>query len=717
MSSNRYNKIVLPDGTTKRISKKITQTGGTRSEEAIDRDFDSEQPRMTAIYSPEKGWLKSHESWYDLLNIPPDYLITKCNKKNRVKPETQQAIRNWANRLHRLTDNPTGLARKLMHEDKKNPSADVGPYETYLNTTLKQDEKIAYQECNLSRKETSLTRDNKIRCQDLLNNPIPYDAPITNDIDFQTALNTSGMREETKQQITSCYNAGYRATEKGYPLFFEYTNFKHLQNIGSGDCLFIAFAHYLYIVDSLGGAIPNPLEDNTGLPDPKFLQMYGQQSVLTAQAHTLRNRVVKWLRDNMDNDNISGLSMTIKHDLAILALESTNIHSMATKYSILKEFIKQYPTEAQILGISTITPPKAITKLLSIFSDEDNFPNDTVLDLIETTLANTYLDSMSERSTYGGQPEITALAHLYNVDIAVLQEKDETLEYNSGYVYMPDPKGVIYLFHNQSVRGRGSLHYEIMFPLPKDRFVQSVIKRSSPAPSPYTTKKLMSLTGDELLNTVNKLFVNKLEHLDSLPTLQKKSMYDLIEYSLSVLDIEHRKNIVSILPILSMRNIPESEIAELWQEEHLQDTRLQKIFKSYVDSHFIKEIKHTQQLIKTLPVAFSSLDIVGDRMRMVLSTFLLVNGKPCEPEDLISMTMEEIYDMLSSLTDTEENTLIRSFFITEFMEHYYYNIIPLYSVLNPDKPIVIPGVNAKADIKTIYDLIQDLSEVIGFDLV
>lgn len=714
MSSNRYNKIILPDGTTKRISKKITQTGGTRPEQAIDRDFESEQPRMTTVYSPEKGWLKSHESWYDLLNITPDYLITKCNKKNRFKPETQQAIRNWGNRLYRLTDKPTGLARKLIDEDKQNPDADVVPYETYLNTTLKEDEKIAYQECNLSRKETSLIRDNKMRCQDLLNHPVPYDSPITNDIAFQEALNTSGMREETKQQIKNCYNAGYRPTDKGYQFAFEYDNFKHLQNIGSGDCLFIAFAHYLYIVESLGGVMPNPLADNTGLPDPKFLQVY-RQSVLTEQAHTLRNRVVQWLRDNMDNDNISGLAMTIKHDLAILALESPNIHSIATKYSILKEFVAQHPAEAQILGINEITPPKAIAELLSIFSDEDNFPNDTVLDLIETTLANSYLESMSERSTYGGQPEITALAHLYNVDIAVLQEHDGNLQYNSGYVYMPDPKGVIYLFHNQSVRGRGSLHYEIMFPLPQDRFVQSVIKRSSPSQS-YTSKKLMSLTGDELLNTVNKLFINKLEHLDSLPTLQKKSMYDLIEYSLSVLDAEHCKNIVSILPILSMRNIPESEIAELWQEEHLQDTRLQQIFKSYVDSKFVKDIKNTKELIKTLPVAFLSLDVVGDRMRTVLSTFLLVNGSPCDPEDLVSMTIEEIYDMLSSLTDSEENTLIRSFFITEFMEHYYYNIVPLYAVLNPEKPIVIPGVNAKADIKTIYDLIQDFSEVIGFDL-
>jgi hypothetical protein len=102
---------------------------------------------------------------------------------------------------------------------------------------------------------------------------------------------------------------------------------------------------------------------------------------------------------------------------------------------------------------------------------------------------------------------------------------------------------------------------------------------------------------------------------------------------------------------------------------------------------------------------------------MVLSTFLLVNGKPCDPEDLISMTIEEIYDMVSSLTQSEENSLIRSFFITEFMEHYYYNMIPLYSVINPEKPIVIPGVNAPADIKTIYDIIQDLSEVISFDLV
>ena len=714
MSSNRYNKIVLPDGTTKRISKKITQTGGTRPEADIDRDFDSTQPRMTAVYSPVKGWSKSHESWYDLLNIPPDYLISKCNKKNRFKPETQQAIRNWGNRLYRLTDNPTGLARKLMDEDKKKPDADVVPYETYLNTTLKEDEKIAYQECNLSRKETSLIRDNKIRCQDLLNNPVPYDSTITNDHDLQEALNTPGMREETKQRITNCYNAGYRPTEKGYQTVFEYANFKHLQNIGSGDCLFIAFAHYLYIVESLGGVMPNPLADNTGLPDPKFLQMHGQQSVLTEQAHTLRNRVVQWLRDNMDNDNISGLTITIKYDLATLALESANIHSLATRYSILKTFVKQHPTEARILGILNITPPKVITRLLSIFSDEDNFPNEAVLDLIATTLANSYLESMSEQGTFGGQPEITALAHLYNVDLAVLQENDGQLAYNSGYVYIPDPKGVIYLFHNQSVRGRGSLHYEIMFPLPPNRFVQSVIKSSSPIP--YINKKLMTLTGDELLNAVNKLFVNKLEHLDSLPTSQKKSMYDFIEYSLSVLDTEHCKNIVSILPILSMRHIPASDINELWQEEHLIDQRLQEIFKSYVNSHFIKEIKNTQELIKTLPVYFSSIVIVGDRMRVVLSTFLLVNGSPCDPEDLISMTMEEIYEMVSSLTDSEENTQIRSFFITEFMEHYYYNIIPLYSVLKSDKQIVIPGVNAQADIKTIYKIIQDFCEIIDFDL-
>ncbi len=715
MSSARYNKIVLPDGTTKRISKKITQTGGARPENSIDRDFDSEQPRMTAVYTPTNGWVKSHDSWYDLLKISPDYLISKCNKKGKSKPATQQALRNWANRLHSLTDNPTGNARKLIKEDKHNPMADKTPYETYLNTTLKQTEKIAYQECNLSRRESALTRENKVRCEDRLNNPVPYDSPIANDTDLQNALNTPGMRDETKQQIANCYNAGYRATDKNYPFFYDEANFKHLPNIGSGDCLFIAFAHYLYIVDSLGGVMPNPLEDNTGLPNPKFLTI-PKQDTLTMQAHDIRTRVVQWLRDNMDNDNIPGLAIKIKKDLAILALESSNIPPTTTKYRILTTFAQQHPAEAQILDIGT-DPKKDIEKLLTALSDEDNFPDENALDMIMTTLANAYLDKMSVYSTYGGQPEITALAHLYHVDVVVLQKHEGQLVYNTGYIYIPDPKGIIYLLHDQTVAGSGAAHYEIMFPLPARRFISSVSSGQQASP---TRKQLLSLTGDELLNTVNKLFVNKLEQLDSLPASRKKDMYDLIEYSLlgdGALDSEHCKNIVSILPILSTRRIPASKITELWNDEHLQDTRLQQIFKSYVDLRFIQAEKQTKELIKLLPSSFTSLVIVGDRMRMVLSTFLLDDtGKACNPEDLISMTLEDIYETVASLTNTEENARIRSYFITEFMEHFYYKIIPLYSAMKPKKPIIIPGVTAPADIKTIYEVIQTFSEVINFDL-
>jgi predicted DNA-binding protein len=208
-----------------------------------------------------------------------------------------------------------------------------------------------------------------------------------------------------------------------------------------------------------------------------------------------------------------------------------------------------------------------------------------------------------------------------------------------------------------------------------------------------------------------------MDNVDKLEsTSSKKIVYDFIKYGVNTLDQDQSKNFIYILPILSMRNIM-SNITELWPQDHIHDKNLQDIFKNYVDLQLTPELAQTEELINTLPKEFHNLVMVGDRMRFVLSTYLTddENVVSVRSDDLISLSIEELYNMVDNLT--EDKVKVKSYFITEFIEHFYYTIIPLYSALNPSTRIVIPGVNADKNISTICKLIKDFSSVINMDLV
>lgn len=228
---------------------------------------------------------------------------------------------------------------------------------------------------------------------------------------------------------------------------------------------------------------------------------------------------------------------------------------------------------------------------------------------------------------------------------------------------------------------------------------------------------LLSLSGDNLLTAMNHVFFNKMDNVDKLESTSSKTIvYDFIKYGVNTLDQDQSKNFIYILPILSMRNIM-SNITELWPQDHLHDKNLQDIFKNYVDLQLTPELSQTEELINTLPKEFHNLVMVGDRMRFVLSTYLTddENVVSVRSDDLISLSIDELYNMVDNLT--EDKVKVKSYFITEFIEHFYYTIIPLYSALNPSTRIVIPGVNADKNISTICKLIKDFSSVINMDLV
>jgi hypothetical protein len=227
---------------------------------------------------------------------------------------------------------------------------------------------------------------------------------------------------------------------------------------------------------------------------------------------------------------------------------------------------------------------------------------------------------------------------------------------------------------------------------------------------------LMSLTGDDLLTTMNRVFLNKLGSVDQLTAESAKIVYEFINHGLTTLEEEHCKNFLYILPILSMRHIT-FNLTELWSQDHLHDKKLQDMFKSYVDLRLTQEKQETETYINTLPKEFGNLVMIGDRMRLALATFLSTETEPVSPDDLISLSINEVYDIVNNLNPSTEATLVQSYFITEFMEHFYHSIIPLYSAMNPNKRIVIPGINASVNISTICSLIDEFSEVINMDLV
>lgn len=723
----RYSKISLPDGTVKRVSKKIIQKAGgpTRATDDIDRDFASSEPRMGLVWSDENGWQRSSPSWYDMLDISPEYLTEKCGADD--KPEMRQFIHNWGNSVFDINSPaPTGKAAELKERrrDKDIPVAVKSAHEQYLNTVVKETEKKAYQECKLGYRESSLSKVNKLLCEDFMCNPTPYDKPIDREEVLEDALKSDHVPAEKKDRMSACYRSGNACiVSPNYPSEYKTAMFTHIQNSGSGDCLFIAFSNYLSIVnDQLGGIFPDPMADNTGLPHIKM------PIDDVKKAHEYRMGAVTWLRDNLDF--ILPNHQSVKNELALAAVDTDpmiNVVSVSDKRRIWTDFSSTHQTEAGQLGFKTVN------EILVAFSDVDGFldshpKTEAALDMLLKVYALAYLDSMSKRTTYGGQPEITALALVNQVNILVLQQDGGKLKHNSGYTKTRDPRGVVYIYHTRSVKGSsGGLHFEIMFPNPPAIKLKDAIELKD-APEPVSRVPVRSFNSKDrslfvklgfrvaapTVASVNKFLKNA--PVDSiLNILLENKMHDLDAVSEQTKDILYQyidqnapdKYLLRI-PALILRSV-EKDI-ENWEDTTRHDVRLHNIFVKRVTGLF----SEVSQMASKIPIPATQETSISGRLRYALARYLNDPENPVEPDDLLSMTITELYDIANKLEESPESLVVQAFFFTEFMENFFFMTAPLVAILSKTD-VPMPGVNKKLDLQSIIDIIDIFNDYVNLE--
>jgi hypothetical protein len=755
----RYNAVSLPDGTVKRISTR-KQTGGKPTAQ-IDQDFtDVNGPRMRVDIS---GNVQSDGNWFDFLGVEPDNLIEKCPN---ASPDTKGYLRTWGHRLLNfvMPSVPTGDARAFRNKTNRTEQTRAA-YEEYLNTEVKQAAHKTYNTCPLAFREKSLPIINKQLCTDRM--CVPYEiggirgSAVTNEESYKTLVESGILTSEQERQINSCYKSGIVCnTIDTLPSEYPSSHFTHLPNTGVGDCLFVAFAHYMHIVESLGVIFPDPEVDNTGLPKPDVIPLEDQiKRGLSDRASDYRAATVKWFKANLDEIVVR---YPLRHELAILALDPH--HSVINnKKAILTNFIKSYPSHAEYVRNMTPDDVSGILMDLDGYLMENPEAEETINMLINT-FCNAYLDAMGKKTTYGGQLEIVALSKIHNVNIAVLQSidtKPDTLALTHGAV-VSQPRGVVYIYHLKKVGSSsnlgGSMHYEIMFPL-RDMLnpVKAAGKEAKPAPAAkeegkdagktpakakikVTTKKsdteiplkdralfkklgvtepfkidaidsyLSGLTGDELLKAINIIFLKKMESVDALSPPVKQVIYKFIKTGFPKLTELQRRDILPILPFLTIRHINEAEKEDIDNLPDVLETKKDAVLY-HLFEHNCQEINKEEMIVMTdIITTLKTEDLpLLKRLRHALAHYL----DNVDPEELASMTLQELYETVENLTESPKTKRLHTYFAMEFIESFYLPSLPLILLLSDDKgKLKIPGVNSPL---SVINQINFFEEYIFFD--
>jgi hypothetical protein len=458
-----------------------------------------------------------------------------------------------------------------------------------------------------------------------------------------------------------CFDKGYYAT---IPRITSYKKsmFRHLPNIGMGDCLFIAFAHYMKLVEQLNGVFPDPLNDNSGLPDIKPYPR-SAQGILSQEALTIRTNVVNWLRNNLDLVLNNGL--TVGQELAISTIDHNRNFIMTSKERInaFNSFILKYPEQAILFNFRK-SRTLNVEHINSVIVDEHEDTKNLINHLVEY-----YLDSMSKSTTYGGQPEVIALAHLYNVNTIVLQESSITdLATNQGY-NIRGARGTVYLYHVAKVSGKGGNHYEVQFPIPLTgaKRQASPPAAAPPIPDQYTL--------------INNHIIDSTQILKGKPIEEWASIWD-----------ENQSSVLLYTDLII--NIP--SVNEVMQEG-----------ERYLD---LKKINVDEDFIIVL------INIISD--------FLSDESLSVHPEELWDMNLTEIFELLDSLIDNHESyqvqcACLRLFILSFYCPYLGYiamakqdGAIPILGLPNP--PLIRPLVKhpEKLSMKTIIDIIQIFFEYI-----
>jgi hypothetical protein len=158
-----------------------------------------------------------------------------------------------------------------------------------------------------------------------------------------------------------------------------------------------------------------------------------------------------------------------------------------------------------------------------------------------------------------------------------------------------------------------------------------------------------------------------------------------------------------MIPSLVLRRAEED--LSNWEDDGVADKQLAKIFETHVNKLCRKKPSYLNINNRT----------ISGRLRMVLADILNEPENPVSPEDLLPMTVTDMYEIVNSLIDSPQAKSVQDFFFNEFMDNFFFGTISLITKLNNDTPPPIPGVNQGTDLQSIVNIINIFNEYVDLD--
>jgi hypothetical protein len=430
------------------------------------------------------------EDWYTYLQVTPEEIAEQCYARGWKDAEVQDIIRSWGTRLYRGARRSRPAGRE---ETLKDPYAEEIPNLAAIYRYDREVEKPAAAEvftgCLLddnAQPETIRAFD-KFKCQEILCND---DVEDSAGVMRRRKVRNPGQMPEVaaanpanRHIYQHCQRVGetHCKSSGNIELVIDPAVVTHVPNPGIGDCLFIAVANYEHMARQLpGGEYITPDSPAArAVPDGSIVSAtylnsgaYKKDSmVIDERQKRLRAQVIEWFKANADAPYPSSVifGLSVREELARTCVDAENSGA-------------PFGFKAG-LSACKMNHPGAMATLVQLHRVIDGF---TAMSIIQEKvgrdakylaaraalvdcLFKAYVKEMSKQTTYGGQPEIAALSQILDKNIYVLQKNSSgMLTANFGMV--EEGRSNIYILHKASVEGRGSLHYEVVFPVTPEKF-------------------------------------------------------------------------------------------------------------------------------------------------------------------------------------------------------------------------------------------------------
>jgi hypothetical protein len=395
--------------------------------------------------------------WYEALGLQPEDIIEACRKKGVLTEKKQDMINAWGAKLLK----PDYHLRSRTPKENIKGSEEEANYK--LNVT-KNAFKKTLNECTIAYGDDprSLELNESRMCNNLVCRPGKV---ITNEDSYNDVYHSEEPTK--KKQLTRCKSINSHICKESKQEEYPKKQYLYVPNSGVGDCLFIAYNHFLYLQEEIPSAVRERRKVR-GKFDNITREELDKSEPIRKTSKKTRKSVVDWLKRNKHviyNKNISPDTYLIQ----------VSIHSLGfgKQYGADKAFktFNRLPGNEMTLKTTTAY----YNKITSDISDLDKYLTTNpkyykTLVILMNLIYDEYVKKMSLITTFGTQIEVQVLSLIINRPIIVLNnpggrsDKTKYVSYMSGL--NTTTTNAIFIYHNADFDGGDDgNHYEILYPL------------------------------------------------------------------------------------------------------------------------------------------------------------------------------------------------------------------------------------------------------------